>query len=103
MNFDASGCVMAHYYPVTITEVRRVLRDPSALWSPTMTQHLLKMCDQIDHFDVFSLAAALKAARWIGWILAEVEQRDHWPNSVSRDLIRADVLHGHDRPLKFPL
>lgn len=90
---------MPYYYPVTITEVRTVLKkDPSALCS-TMTQHLQEMCDTIDAFDPFTAADAFKAARYVGWILAQVESGGHWTNDISRDYVRADVLHGRDMPL----
>lgn len=88
---------MSYYYPVTITAVRRELSCHEATDSVT---HLYWMCDQIEGFDPYSLGAALKAARWIGWIFASMEQMKVWDNTVSRELARADSLFDFDRPYK---
>lgn len=88
-----------HYYPVTLTAVQRELSCPPVN-EPTRILHLQWMCGQLENMDPFSLSAALKAARWIGWILRDIEAMNIWPNSVSRDLVRADALGGFDRPLK---
>lgn len=88
---------MSYYYPVTITAVRREMTCHAR--TPAI-DHIQWMCDQIESFDPYSLSAALKAARWIGWIYASVEQLGVWDNTVSREMARADSLFGFDRPFE---
>lgn len=91
---------MSHYYPVTITAVRRELSAPPIGALPDQVRHLQWMCGEIDGLDPYSLSVALKAARWIGWILRAMEEMNIWSNETSRDLVRADALHGFDAPLQ---
>lgn len=48
-----------------------------------------------------SVKDAVKAGRWIGWVLAYVELMQLWHNNRSRELIRIDQEAGHDVPALF--
>lgn len=42
---------------------------------------------------------ALKAGRWIGWMLHTLEEYTLWKNEDSRRVVRQDAEAGNDRPL----
>lgn len=65
---------------------------------PVHPAYLLWMCEQVQNMDTSSIEAALKAARWIGWIFAHVEMLGLWNNTHTRDITREDVQQGLDRP-----
>lgn len=62
--------------------------------------YLAWMCDQIEGFETDSLDKALKASRWIGWIMAMMEENFGWSNVQSRECTRQDVKMGFDKPHK---
>ncbi len=88
------------YYSNAVSAVRQALKlladNDSVAPGSVPVSHLLWMCDEIEKMDISSADAALKAARWIGWILAHVEIRGIWKNSDSRNIIRLDKLGGLD-------
>lgn len=57
-----------------------------------MPGYLIWMINQMQTF-----TDALKAARWIGWILAHAELQGFMDNETSRNLIRSDVAEQNDR------
>lgn len=85
------------YYAHTIAEVRKALKPSDAVFS----SHLRWMCDQIEKMDQDSVSEAVKAGRWIGWVLAHVEMMQLWHNNQSRNLIRIDRQAGRDVPVLF--
>ncbi len=60
--------------------------------------YLTWMCDQVEGFETDSLDNALKASRWIGWIMAMMEETFGWSNVQSRESTRQDVKMGFDKP-----
>ena len=98
------------YYQKTITEVRRIIEEVSpgikpkfidlSSWgaSPVTSSYILWMCDQVEEMDTSSIKHAVKAGRWIGYILSQMETRGYWSNSQSRALTREDHLSGLDLP-----
>lgn len=93
------------YYQNTVRAVREMMGDvksaESDLSKPSQNvpqAHLLWMCDQLEKMDTESFDNALKAGRWIGWILAHVERNSVWSNARSRDLVRLDRTQGFDKP-----
>jgi hypothetical protein len=87
------------FYRHTIYAVRLAFPGVVAKVHPEAkgAPHLMWMCNQIEYFDQTG-PHALKAARWIGWMLKFVEDIESlgWTNSISRDLIRRDVEEGND-------
>lgn len=63
--------------------------------------HICWMCGEIQRFDTADIDAALKAARWVGWVLRWMESQNFWSNATSKELIKADKFfrlhapHGH--------
>ncbi|MFM2381581.1 MAG: hypothetical protein RLZZ76_348 [Candidatus Parcubacteria bacterium] len=90
------------FYQNTIQCVRAQFPtvEPCESAMTTGEAHLLWMCEKIESFDEDSLQYAFKAARWIGWVLAGVEQSSHahWTNENSREIVRLDVKQGFDKP-----
>jgi hypothetical protein len=96
------------YYPLTIARIRLAIdaaypgtiATPDTLMpaTPAPPPYLLWMCEEIENMNVYSVDEALKAARWIGWVLAHIELHGLWTNDESRDYIRQDKSHNHDRP-----
>ena len=61
--------------------------------------HLLWMCTEINQtMSPKKIIDALKAARWVGWMLHECEVLGFWDNEKSRELARADVEAKNDLP-----
>jgi hypothetical protein len=56
------------------------------------------MCVKISKMYTRHPKNALKAARWIGWILSQMELQGFWTNAQSRNLIRRDVRFEFDKP-----
>lgn len=65
---------------------------------PVSFAHLLWMIEEIRVMDTDSVDAAIKAGRYIGWVLREVESQGFWDNEHTRDLVRGDVQNGFHRP-----
>ena len=96
------------FYVQTITEVLRTIQDkfPGIKESNVLNKdqsnlpnYFVWMCNSVLKFNYSSWADALKAARWIGWILRAAEQDLRlWDNTKSRNLIRNDVELRFDRP-----
>ena len=85
------------YYQHSVTAIADCLRGmgheaQQSEMAEQTPEHLLWMCEQIAGFDESSRSDALKAARWIGWMLAVMERQcpGEWPNDLSRQLVRAD-------------
>lgn len=91
----------AYYYSCTLAELTKKLgpteRVENPMGKPTR-EHLAWMVEQVAHLDRSSLDDALKAARWIGWMLLAAEIIGFWSNSQSRALIRLDREAGFDKP-----
>lgn len=96
------------YYAGTIDTIRNEInrRFPTAapkteelaegeVASPS---YILWMCAEVEKMDRTSMKAALKAARWMGWVFAHVECLEFWDNTRTRELVRADVQQGLDEP-----
>ncbi len=94
------------YYQNTIQAFKRRLSEEFPGSQPSQTQegapvheYLLWMVIQIEQMDTASLDSALKAGRWLGWVLHAIEETlGWWPNAYSRDIVRVDVAAGRDRP-----
>ena len=54
--------------------------------------HLLEMIKEIQDAGPKSL----KAARWLGWVLRDMEERGFLTNEQSRNLVRIDVQNGDE-------
>lgn len=64
--------------------------------------HVLWMCEQIEAMNEYSILAAFKAGRWIGWIFAVMEMRSaEWTNGHSRNFARWDHVCATDCPKGF--
>lgn len=91
------------YYPNTINKIEQKIAEKftTTQANPDVTDlpgYTLWMIDQIKNMGQ-SENGSLKAARWLGWILRVVENDlNLWDNSFSRDLVRADVEMGLDKP-----
>ena len=96
------------YYQKTIEIVRQTIQEvaPGTRSEQGLAldpkdvpfSYLLWTCDKVSEMNTNSLDDALKASRWIGWILARAEVKGLWNNEISRDIVRNDVYHGFDRP-----
>lgn len=96
------------YYNVTIAAIRETIErtfpgTKAIFWDVSdneviMPSYLLWMCEQIEGMDPTSMEEAVKAARWIGWVLAHVELLGIWNNKKSRQVVREDHKFHHDRP-----
>ena len=98
---------MSQYYPTTVMEIRIAIQrkypvaqpDENGLASNDVPSYILWMINKIGEMDAFSYAGALKAARWLGWVLRVVESDlNLWDNTKSRELVRSDVLADRDKP-----
>ncbi len=84
-----------YYYTHTlaafIEKLRSVPRVQNLHGKPTR-EHLAWMVHQIASLDQYSIEDAIKAGRWIGWMLLAAEEVHHfWDNTHSRELVRKDV------------
>lgn len=61
-------------------------------------EHLAWMVTQVAKLDRTSIEDAIKAARWIGWMLCAAEELGFWDNARSRALIRKDIAEGYALP-----
>ena len=96
------------YYQKTITAIRQRIEKEKPGTRPRFREfldsgpaplsYLLWMCFQIEVMDTSSDESALKAGRWIGWILAHIEIHGLWDNTKSRRLVRSDHKKGFDKP-----
>lgn len=65
----------------------------------SLENYILWMTEKVMQMNRDSLEDALKAARWVGWILCMVEEKlGLWDNNFSRDLVRDDVINGRHLP-----
>lgn len=62
----------------------------------TIASYLAWMCQQIESWETDSAYNATKAGRWIGWIMAVMEENFLFLNKVGRRLVRSDVEMGFD-------
>lgn len=99
------------YYKNSVTYIRTILtergivskEDPEATHT---LEHILWMCDEIEQMSEWSFSKATKAARWIGWIYAALEEQCRskgyddllWSNEDSRVRARWDVMEGYHLP-----
>lgn len=98
------------YYAYSVEKIREAInvrfpeaqQDESAV-ERDMPSYILWMLDQIQSMDKKSISAAVKAARWIGWVYAICEtQLELWENKTSRDIAREDKNQGNDLPNMNP-
>lgn len=54
--------------------------------------HILEMLKEVQDAEPKSL----KAARWLGWVLRDMEERGYLTNEQSRNLVRIDVQNGDE-------
>ncbi len=92
------------YYEKTIQEIRLKTSGVKAEFCEIKKgevapiSYLLWMCDEVQKMDTASFDAALKAARWMGWVFAHLELHGIWDNNTTRDLVREDRKLGFDKP-----
>ncbi len=96
------------YYPKTITAIRVRIEKEKPGTKPRFRElkegglaplsYLLWMCKQVEEMDTSSIESAIKAGRWLGWILAHMEIHGLWDNAKSRRLVRSDHKKGFDKP-----
>jgi len=96
------------YYPVTLDNLKRVIYDVFLDVHPEFSElheqkvaspsYLLWMIQEVQDMDISSIDSALKAARWIGWIIAHTEMLVGFSNTESRDWVREDKTNGFDKP-----
>lgn len=94
------------YYPHTVSTIRNDVMKKHPGSKPlsihdggSLVSHVLWMLDAIEQMDTSSIEDAVKAGRWIGWLLRREENDlDSWDNLASRGLIRIDKENGHDVP-----
>jgi len=85
------------YYPNTIEIITDIIKEKFPEAKPKeglddLSSHLLWMLEEIKKMN----NASGKAGRWMGYILARLEAMELLTNQESRDLIRKDVLNGHE-------
>lgn len=96
------------FYPVTIKALESKLRELAPDVLPQQIElemgkvapicHLLWMIEEVKLMDTNSVESSTKAARFLAWILHDIEFQCLWDNKYSRDLVRIDVKNGFDRP-----
>lgn len=91
-----------YYYTETLAAFVRKLgsvpRVQNLHGKPTL-EHLAWMVEHIASLEVTSIEDAVKAGRWIGWMLLAAEEvHGFWDNAYSRELTRMDVAKGHHLP-----
>ncbi len=91
-----------YYYTETLAELvarlGSVQRVQNLHGKPTL-EHMAWMAQEIASLDTSSLEDAIKAGRWIGWMLLAAEQvHGFWDNTRSRELIRRDVSKQNHLP-----
>jgi hypothetical protein len=93
-------------YPYTMAAVLDVISKEYAKLEPILIQnpdminckklininHVLMMIKEIQDAEPKSL----KAARWLGWLLRDMEERGFLTNEQSRALVRIDVQNGDE-------
>lgn len=91
-----------YYYSHTLAQFTRKLvsveRIENAAGRPTR-EHLAWMVQEMCALNRTSISDAVKAGRWIGWMLLAAEMHGFWSNQRSRDFIRADRAAGFDLPV----
>lgn len=90
-----------YYYVNTLASLTMILERNTAAKHPQAKptlSHMAWMVKEITTFDRHSMADALKAARWIGWLLCAAEMHGFWDNNRSRALIRMDKEAHTDLP-----
>ena len=86
--------------PEKIDDIRLTKHLGAHTYKMRVGMYLAWMCDQIERFETDSLDNALKASRWIGWIMAMMEETFGWSNDHSRQCARQDVKLSFDKPHK---
>jgi hypothetical protein len=89
------------YYANTLAEFTKKLGVTERIENPAgvpTKEHIAWMVEQIASFDTRSIEDAIKAGRWIGWMLCAAEMHGFWSNRRSRELIRMDREAGLHRP-----
>ncbi len=97
------------YYKNTIMALRETVTNKYGSWvkphqsiltypDKAPLPYILWMCDEVEKMDINNLDDAIKASRWIGWILAHAEMHAVWSNEISRNYVRADRNAGFDKP-----
>lgn len=93
------------FYRVTIAAIRSVIEKkfPSITPKESLSPgdepgNLLWMADSIENLNRRSIADAVKAGRWIGWMLCKCEHLEFWDNPRSRELVREDKGLKNDLP-----
>ncbi|GEM_PF-2074677 len=98
------------YYENTIKEIRtrikKVYPDTKPVFMQTIMlddglvplSYLLWMCDELQIWDTTSIDSAVKAGRWIGWVLAHFELHEFMENNETRDMVHEDREQGFDKP-----
>lgn len=65
--------------------------DEKGLENGNIEGYALWMTSQIRAMNCGDIEVAMKAARWIGYVLRIVEERGYWGNERSRELLRSDI------------
>lgn len=93
------------FYSITVTEIRiRILSDFPSVTPRENTDpgfeiaNLLWMCEQIESMNQKSIREALKASRWIGWMIRECESLGFWDAEYTRKLVQSDCEEKNDLP-----
>ena len=89
--------------PEKIDDIRLTKHLGAHTYKMRVGMYLAWMCDQIERFETDSLDNALKASRWIGWIMAMMEETFGWSNVQCREYTRQDVKMGFDNPHQLPV
>ncbi|KKR43645.1 hypothetical protein A2434_02035 [Candidatus Woesebacteria bacterium RIFOXYC1_FULL_41_14] len=87
------------YYRSTLDEIDKIIKDSkpeirpdeNGLENGNIEGYTLWMTSQIRAMNHDSQEIALKAARWVGYVLRMVEEKGYWDNERSRELIRGDI------------
>lgn len=90
-----------YYYSITLAELTKKLGQTERIKNPMgkpTREHLAWMVGEVAALSRTSLDDALKAGRWIGWMLLAAEIMGFWNNDMSRNLILKDREAGNDKP-----
>lgn len=91
----------SHTTEALLTEIKNRFPDATpqeALNEESIENYLMWMTIEIQRIPK-DIDGALKAARWLGWILRAAEtDLKLWDNARSRELVRKDREAGNDRP-----
>ena len=93
---EAVEAEIKNQFPDSVAEYHDL--ESGELLKPVLPSYLLWMCEEVRQMDISSLDDATKAARWLGWINAQVEFHGLWHNNCTRDLVRADKQAGLHLP-----